>query len=505
MMSNVRAWIGLIGLSLMASIAFIDFTIVYTSLPAIQLALNVPILTLQLVMSIFSLALSISMIFVGKLADQFGKRRLFFIGTVIFAIASLGAGFSTNFAMLIFFRFFQGFAASITFTSSSLLAPLSFKKEQQPLAISFYTTITGLGLTSGPFLGGIIVEYFGWQWIFFLNIPIVILGFILCLGNVKETKLQENVKHDVPGLFLFAAGLSLIIFFLSYSGTLGWTSPYVVGGLTLGIVLMIVLVFVEKKQPCPLLDIEDISNPKVKLAMLTCTAASVMTGILMLFIPLYLSSIVGFSSSIIGVLMLATPVMQVVVSILWPKLSKELGVARVIVLGILTCFIAAFFMIFFSPTTTIGLILPCLILMGVIWGVTNAACITLATTAVPEEKAGSAIGLIFTNWNVAGCILITLSSVIFSQVEFAKLESTIQAHHIQITENDHHRIAAAIASPEKASSMLKEISPSISDEVFPLFKQSFMSGFHAVMIFSTVLLFAFLCISIALIRRYKIE
>ena len=192
-MSTIRAWIGLIGLSLMASIAFVDFTIVYTSLPAIQMALNVPVIKLQLIMSIFSLSLATSLIFVGKLADQFGKRKLFFIGSLIFTFSAFGAGFSSSFEMLVFFRFLQGIAAAIIFTSSSLLAPLSFAPEQQPLAISVYNAITGLGLALGPFLGGVIVDALGWEWIFFINIPVAIIGFILCLGNVNETKKQAII------------------------------------------------------------------------------------------------------------------------------------------------------------------------------------------------------------------------------------------------------------------------------------------------------------------------
>ena len=133
---------------------------------------------------------------------------------------------------------------------------------------------------------------------------------------MKETKKQENVKHDFLGLLLFVTGLSLIIFLLSYANVLGWSNPLVIGGLILGIILLVALVFVEKKQTSPLLDIEDISNRKVQLAILVCVAASVMTAILMLFTPLYFSSILAYSPTIMALLMLATPLMQVIVSIL---------------------------------------------------------------------------------------------------------------------------------------------------------------------------------------------
>lgn len=505
-MNNIRAWIGLIGLSLMASIAFLDFTIVYTSLPAIQVGLNVPVIKLQLIMSVFGLAVASFMIFTGKLADQFGKRKIFFIGSFIFAIAALGAGFSTNFDMLIFFRFVQGFSVAIIFTSSSLLAPLSFKEEQQPLAISIYTGITGLGLASGPFFGGLIVNSFGWQWIFFINVPIVLLGFILCLGNVKETKKQPHIKHDIPGLILFVAGLSLLIFFLSYSNTLGWASISVISGLSIAVFLLLSLIFVEKRQPSPLLDINDISNPKVLLAIFICLSASVMTGILMLFIPLYLSSVLAYSSLVIGFFMLATPIMQVIVSVLWAKLSKYLGIGTIVIAAIIACLMSSLIMSFFTLQTSALLVITALGLMGIIWGVTNAACITLATTAIPEERASGVMGLIFTSWNVGACVLIALSSVIFSEVEFSNLQTSIQKYHLQLNVEDHHKITAVLAAPEKALAILKELSPeALSHELFPLFKQSFLSGFHAVMYFASFLLLLCLLACIKIIRKYKIE
>lgn len=504
-MKQLRSWIGLIGLSLMASIAFLDFTIVYTSLPAIQVSLGVPVIKLQLIMSVFALALSTCMIFAGKLADQFGKRRLFFIGSMIFVIASLGAGLSHHFEFLVLFRLLQGVAGAIIFTSSSLLAPLNFEQEQQALAISVYNGITGLGLASGPFLGGIIVATWGWSWIFFINIPITLLGFLLCCGNVKETKKQTDIHHDFLGFILFSIGLGLIIFTLSYGHVLGWSSPSFIGGMLLGCLLLLCLIVVEKKQTSPLLDVDDLNNPKIQLAIFGCLAASVMTGVLMLFAPLYLSGILAYSASTIGYFMLVTPIMQVLVSIIWTKSVKCFGVASLVIFGIFTCLCSTMLMTYFNANTSAIFIILALSLMGIIWGVTNAAGITLATTAVPEEKAGGVVGTIYTSWNVAGCILIALSSVIFSQVELFASKQDIQSYQIQLTSEEHHSIAAVLAAPEKAQALLQKMTPQFSHEVFDIFKKSFLTGFHTVMIFSSLLLSLCLIVCILLIRRYKLN
>ena len=136
---------------------------------------------------------------------------------------------------------------------------------------------------------------------------------------------------------------------------------------------------------------------------------------------------------------------------------------------------------------------------------TNAAGITLATTAVPEEKAGGVVGAIYTSWNVAGCILIALSSVIFSQVELSSAQQDIQRYQIPLTTEQHHAISAVLAAPEKAQSLLQKMTPQFEHEVFDIFKNSFLSGFHTVMIFSSLLLSACLIVCIRLIKRYKLN
>jgi MFS family permease len=156
--SNKANWLALIGVSILSFTAFLDFTIVNTALPAVQMDLHVSVLKLQWIVNIYAIVLSMLMIMAGKFSDIFGKRKIFYIGALIFIIAGLGAGFAPNINILIFFRAVQGIAGAIIFIGGISLVPSLFPNGNQAQAIGVYSAITGLGLGIGPFLAGILVS-----------------------------------------------------------------------------------------------------------------------------------------------------------------------------------------------------------------------------------------------------------------------------------------------------------------------------------------------------------
>jgi MFS family permease len=178
-------WIALFGVSLLAFTAFLDATIVNTALPFIQKALGANILQLQWIANIFTIILSMTMIAVGKLADHCGRKKIFYWGVILFAIAALGAGFSTAVAPLVFFRGLQALGASTIFITSAALLSDVFPEKERVRAISIYGGITGFGLMIGPFLGGILIGLFDWRWVFWINLPLIAIGLGLCSFSVK--------------------------------------------------------------------------------------------------------------------------------------------------------------------------------------------------------------------------------------------------------------------------------------------------------------------------------
>ncbi len=499
--SSIRPWLGLIGLSLMASIAFLDFTIVYTALPAIQKALAVPVINLQWIMNIFALILAILMILSGKLADIFGKRKVFYLGVLIFGIAALGAGTRNAFAGLVFFRGLQAVGAAIIFTTAAALAPSGFAKDKQARAIGIYSAITGFGLAIGPFVGGVLVSALSWRWIFFVNIPLILIGFLLCLGNVKETSKEPGEKIDWVGVLLMAIGFGSLIYSIINAGNHGWADSVTIIGFVVAIIALTALWQIEKRISNPLFDIDDISNTKVLLGIHICGSASIMTSGMLFIIPLYLSNILNVTPMQLGLLLLSPPLTQILTSFFWGKLSAKYGINKLLMLGIVTAFLSALMQLFFGLDTQFVLVVIALLLMGFIWGVANAGTITLALDAVPIERTGSVIGLIFTNWNVTGSILLALASTIFTAVETGYMKAELMGHGIKLTVSEHHTVAAMLGNPSRAQELLSQLVGPLVDKISPLFKLAFLRGYHSIMLFSVILFILAFSILLLLIRR----
>ena len=493
-------FLGLIGLSLMASVGFLDFTIVYTALPAIQRAFNVPVIELQWIMTIFSLILATLMVFSGKLADIFGKRRVFYIGVFLFGVAAVGAGTAVSFLWLVFFRALQGVGATIIFTSAAALAPSCVPSDQQSKAIGVYSAITGLGLAIGPFIGGLLVGWFNWRWIFFINIPVIIIGFLLCIGNVPEMPKQKNTTIDWLGLCLFIIAISTLIYSITNLSKAGLDHITFLGFIV-AILAFIALCIAEKHIVDPFLSITDAKNPKILLGIILCATASIMTNGVLFLAPLFLTNILDVSAITLGLLMLCTPLMQVLVSAAWNVTMRTIGIYKAILIAVGALLASILIQIFFNQNTSLFLVIIAFSLMGIIWGVTNTSVVTLAYQAVPIERTSSIIGLIFSSWNTTGTIMLVLTSSIFTTSEFHKMQTYLLTERLHLSPAQHEGINVILSNPSEAH-VVKLLDHS-AEKLLPLIKASFLYGYQNTLLFFLALLVPSLIFVAALI--YKIS
>src|SRR3990167_6279625 len=188
-------WRSFIGIALLSFGCYLDYTIVNVALPTIQQQLHANLVTLQWVMNIYFLALCVLATVMGRCGDIYGRRRLFYTGVFIFAIASVLAGCAYNIHWLIIGRLLQGIGAAIVFPLGPSLLPQSFPEKDRGKAIAWFGSVGGIALALGPVLGGLIVSYFGWRWIFFINIPLIFLGFIFCFSVIQESKSAEKTDR----------------------------------------------------------------------------------------------------------------------------------------------------------------------------------------------------------------------------------------------------------------------------------------------------------------------
>jgi len=411
-------WWALLGVSLLAFTAFLDATIVNTALPFIQSALKANILQLQWIANIFTIILSMTMIAMGKFADLWGRKKVFYFGVVVFGIAAFGAGFSKTVEILVMFRGLQALGASTIFIASAALLSDVFPKQERLRAISIYGGVTGFGLMIGPFLGGVLIALLDWRWVFWINLPLIAAGLAACSFSLRgHSHEKHSVKIDWWGLLLLIVGLGALMYGIVGGAQANWGSIFAWACLATGVGALILLIILDEHRKNPLLDLHIFKDNLIVLAALSCALAGVVSTVFMFFDPLYLRILRKLSPFFIGLLIAVIPAAQALISLVFTRLVKWFGVANLLFFAVIAAFLAvALHRLIYLHTPISFLILP-FFLLGVNWGLSNAAMITAVNQVVAHREIGAAIGTIATIWNVVGSILLATSAAVFHSVE----------------------------------------------------------------------------------------
>jgi EmrB/QacA subfamily drug resistance transporter len=237
----------------------------------------------------------------GRLSDQFGRKRAFVGGFVMFALASLGAGFAADATQLIVWRILQGIGGSFLFANAAAIVTDAFPREQLGLAMGTNTMVAAVGLVIGPVLGGALVAI-SWPWVFWFNVPLGLVGAVWAGLVLRElTGREEERSWDIAGTVTFLIGLTGLVYGISKGGISGWGSPLVIGGLIAAAVLLPLFVVIEHHHKAPMLDLEIFRNRLFS----TSAAAAFINGLarfaLMFVFVFYFQGVQGDSPILAGV------------------------------------------------------------------------------------------------------------------------------------------------------------------------------------------------------------
>src|SRR6187399_2639659 len=208
----------------------LDNTIVNVALPSIQRDLDIGISELEWVFNGYALTFGVLMLTGGKLADMMGRRRIFIVGLVIFTLASLFCGLATSAAWLIGARVVQGVGSALMNPATLSIITATFPPRQRGMAIGIWAGVSGMALAIGPLLGGLITQHWSWNWIFFINVPVGIVGIVVARLAIDESRdTSANQRLDLPGLLSSAIALFALTYGLIEANTYGWTSARILG------------------------------------------------------------------------------------------------------------------------------------------------------------------------------------------------------------------------------------------------------------------------------------
>lgn len=386
-----RKWWVLAAMTSSISMIFIDVTVLPVALPTIQRSLDFTELGLQWIINIYTLVLATFVIAGGKLGDRVGHRQIFLLGLLLFALGSILCGFSHHEPWFILARALQGLGGALLIPTSATILFNAFPPQGRGKAMGIYVSIGSVFLALGPFIGGLCTQYLSWRFVFWLNVPIACAGYLLTLRVVAKTK-GEPRPFDKIGFITSTFGISAITIAIMQSSHWGWTSPWTLGLLVLGLAAMGTLWAFDHKINHPYIPFAFFQNRLFLGAVLTVFLTQFLLMVTV-FWARFFQDVYGLTPSEAGLLSFASNLPIILTAPLGGHLSDRHGPRVPIVIGFLLVIGALFAFIQIVDLMSIPLVLATIIPFGIGMPLILTPSYTTAMGSISMEKRGSASGL----------------------------------------------------------------------------------------------------------------
>lgn len=411
-------WLTLVAVALGVMMVGLDATVVSIANPAIARDLNADLAGLQWVTNAYLLALAVSLVPAGKLADRFGRKRVFLAGVVAFAISSVLVGVSSGLGMVIAWRVVQGLAGALLQPASLAILRNSFPAERLNTAIGIWGATVGISIAGGPIVAGLLVENVSWESVFFLNAPLGAVALAIGLWVIRESRDEEaRGGFDLPGVALLSGSLFALVWGLIKAGSQGFDAVLPLGSFAVAVVLGAAFVLVELRTDHPLLPLSLFRSVSLSAATgLIVLAFFAMFGTIF-FITLYLQQVHGMSPVDAGVRLLPMTAVFIVASPLGGALTARFGPRLPLMLGMVFTAVAMFGLSRIGVEAPYAELWPWFVLVGLAFGFVLAAGTEAIVGNAPAHLAGVAGGLQQTASQIGGVLgTAVLGTILSSRV-----------------------------------------------------------------------------------------
>ncbi len=388
-----RKWWTLLLISIATFMLLLDITVVNVALPDIQRDLGASLSSLQWVVDAYSLTLAAFLLTAGSLGDRLGRRRVFSLGFGIFTFASFLCGIAGDPTLLNLARGLQGVGGAAMFATSLALIAQEFHGPDRATAFGVWGATIGGAVAIGPLVGGLITENFGWEWIFFVNIPIGVVAIALVERRLANVAAQDPEPIDIPGLVTFSLSLFLLIFGLIRGNPEGWGSPLILACLIGAAALLAAFVLIEHRSLHPMLDLTLFGKPAFNgvSAVAFCLSAGMFA--LFLYLTIYLQGVLGYEPLQAGLRFLPLSVLSFVVAPIAARLGERIPARVVLGGGLATVGAGLMLMRGVGPDSGWTALLAGLMVAGIGIGITNPGIGSAAIAVVPAAKSGMGSGI----------------------------------------------------------------------------------------------------------------
>jgi EmrB/QacA subfamily drug resistance transporter len=410
-------WVVLVLVCLAQFMVILDATIVNVALPSIQTDLDMSDANLQWIVNSYALLFGGFLLLGGRAGDLIGRKRVFLVGVVLFTAASALCGFAQNEIVLILARGLQGLGAAFVSPAALSIVTTTFREgADRTKAMGVWAAIAVGGGAVGLVLGGVLTQTLSWPWIFFVNVPVGIVTFVLSLRLVPESKDEHmHRSFDAAGAVTVTGGMVALVYGIVRSSQVGWGSTEVIGCMVLAAVLLAAFVFIERRSVEPLVRLSIFSVRTVRGANVAMFVVAAGLFAMFFFNTLYLQRVLDFSPLRAGLAFLPFTAGIIVGAGLSQRLLPVLGAREVPLIGTVLAVAGLLLFLRLTPDGTYLVdLLPGIMLTSIGMGLIFVPVTLIATSGIPDGDAGLASGLFNTSQQIGGAlglaILLTIAT-----------------------------------------------------------------------------------------------
>lgn len=416
-LETTQKWGVLVAIGIGTFMTALDTSVVNTVLPVIGQNFNKTIANVEWVVTIYLLVLSGLLLSFGRLGDMRGHKAIYITGFGIFMFGSLFSGAAPNVGLLIAFRGLQALGAAMLSANSPAILTKSFPSQQRGQALGLQATMTYLGLTVGPSLGGWLASLLGWRVVFYINLPVGLAAIWLSLKFIpNDTSCDQTEQFDYPGAITFLMGLGSLLLGLNQGGEWGWTSIPILALLLSALILLALFIYIEKHVQHPMLDLSLFNQ--LPFSMTAASAVINYIGVYssIFLMPYYLIQGRGFSPAQAGLILTAQPVIMAVIAPISGTLSDRIGTRLPSVFGMAVLSGGLYSLSRLTAQSSIESMMVALAIVGLGTGAFISPNNSALMGSAPKQRQGIAAGILATSRNFGMVLGVGIAGAIFTTV-----------------------------------------------------------------------------------------
>jgi EmrB/QacA subfamily drug resistance transporter len=487
-----RKWWTLTLASVATFMLLLDVTVVNVALPDIQRELGASLSSLQWVVDAYSLMLASFLLTAGSLGDRLGRRRVFTIGFGIFTFASFLCGIANDPTLLNLARGLQGIGGAGMFATSLALIGQEFHGKDRATAFGVWGATVGGAVAVGPLVGGVITENLGWEWIFFVNVPIGIAAMVLTERRIVNVFAEEPEPIDVPGLITFSSALFLLIFGLIRGNPEGWGSPLIVACLAGAVTLLAAFIVIERRSRYPMLDLTLFRRPAFNGVSAVAFGLSAGMFAMFLYLTIYMQGVLDFSPLEAGLRFLPLTVLGFIVAPISGSLSHKVPIRILLGSGLVLVGVGLLLMHGITVDSEWTALLAGFLIAGIGIGTTNPGIGQAAIAVVPVEKSGMGSGINTTFRQVGIATGVAALGAVF--------QSRVDSKLTELMPHAPSGLGEVVASGGSRAVAELPLSPAVHIKAVHAADAAFVYGFNEIIMIAAILSFVGAALGFALVR-----